>query len=100
VFLRLVAEMRDRFLEQRINIKFCVKIGKDANDTCAMLSERYRGEAMKKSSVFEWHKRFRESSHVEIINECSSLSSISRVLFTLNSFHKANLSTKLIVWTY
>jgi hypothetical protein len=29
VFLRLVSEMSDTFLEQRINIKFCVKLGKN-----------------------------------------------------------------------
>jgi hypothetical protein len=43
--------MSDQFLEQWINIKFCVKLGKNASDTCAMLSEAYEGEAMKKSSV-------------------------------------------------
>jgi hypothetical protein len=43
--------MRDWFLEKKINIKFCVKLGKNAGDICAMLSETYRGEAMKKSSV-------------------------------------------------
>jgi len=42
-------------LKQRINTKFCVKLGKNASDICAMLSETYVGEAMKKSSVFEWH---------------------------------------------
>jgi len=31
---------------------------------------------------------------------CSSLSSISWVLFTLNSFHKAKQWTKLIMWKY
>jgi hypothetical protein len=40
--------MSDRFLEQRNNIKFCVKLGKNASDTFAMLSEAYGGEAMKK----------------------------------------------------
>jgi hypothetical protein len=29
-----------------------VKLGKNASDTCAVLSEVYGGEAMKKSSVF------------------------------------------------
>jgi hypothetical protein len=57
------------FLEQRIDIKFCVKLGKNASDTCAELSEAYGGEALRQSSVFEWHKRFKESSHVEIANE-------------------------------
>jgi hypothetical protein len=41
----------DRFLEQRINVKFCAKVGKNASDTCAVLSEDYVGEAMK-SHVF------------------------------------------------
>jgi hypothetical protein len=38
-------------LEQRINIHFCVKPGKNASDPCAMLSDAYGGgggEAMKK----------------------------------------------------
>jgi hypothetical protein len=52
--------MNDRFLEQRIKIKFCAKLGKNASDTCAMLFKAYGREAMKKSSVFEWHKRFKE----------------------------------------
>jgi len=48
--------MSDRFLEQRINIKFCVKLGKNASDTCAIPSEAYGAEVMKNSSAFEWHK--------------------------------------------
>jgi len=37
-----------------------VKLGETPSDTCAMLSEAYGGEAMKKSSILEWHKRFKE----------------------------------------
>jgi hypothetical protein len=37
-----------------------VKLGKNASDTCAVLYEDYVGEAMKNSSVFEWHKWFKE----------------------------------------
>jgi hypothetical protein len=37
-----------------------VKSGKNASDTCTVLSEAYRREVMKKSSVFEWHKQFKE----------------------------------------
>jgi hypothetical protein len=33
-----------------------------------MLSEAYGGEAMKKSSVFEWHKMV-QKKYVEITNE-------------------------------
>jgi hypothetical protein len=50
VFLRLVAKkMSDRFLEQKTNINFCLKLRKNASDTCSMLFEAYGGEAMKKS---------------------------------------------------
>jgi hypothetical protein len=58
VFLRFIAKMSDMFLQQRINIEVCVKPGKNASGTCAVLSEAYGREAMKKSSVFEWHKQF------------------------------------------
>jgi len=47
VVLRRAVKMSDRFLEQRIDIKFCVKLGKNASDTCAMLSKAYGGEAVK-----------------------------------------------------
>jgi len=40
--------MSVRFLEQRINIKFCVKLGKNAVDTCEMLYESYERESKKK----------------------------------------------------
>ena len=52
--------MSDKNLEQRINIQFCVKIGKSASETLALLTVAYGEYAMKKSSVFEWHRRFKE----------------------------------------
>jgi len=51
VFLSLVAKMINRFLEQRISIKFRVKLGNNASDTCAMLSEAY-DEKLWKSQMF------------------------------------------------
>jgi hypothetical protein len=41
-------KMSDQVLEQQINIKFCVKLGKNTCDTCAVLSEAYGGEALKR----------------------------------------------------
>jgi hypothetical protein len=60
--------MSDWFLEQWINIQFCVKLGKNASDTCVVLSEMYGGKAMKKSSVVDWYKQFKESFHVKMEN--------------------------------
>jgi len=50
----------DKNLEQRINIKFCVKIGKSDSEMLAILTVAYGEYALKKSSVFEWHRRFKE----------------------------------------
>jgi hypothetical protein len=33
--------MSDKSLEQRINVKFCVKIGKSARETLALLTVAY-----------------------------------------------------------
>jgi len=50
----------DKNLEQRMNIKFCVKIGKSASKTLALVTVAYSEYVVKKLSVFEWHRRFKE----------------------------------------
>jgi len=52
--------MSDMNLEQRINIKFCVNIGKSASETSALLTVAYGEYGVKKSSVFGWHRLFKE----------------------------------------
>jgi hypothetical protein len=52
--------MNDKNLEQLINIKFCVKIGKSASQKLVLLTVAYDEYAMKKSRVFEWHRRFKK----------------------------------------
>jgi len=47
-------------LEQWINVKFCVKIGKSASEMLALLTVAYGEYAMKKWSVVEWHRLFKE----------------------------------------
>jgi hypothetical protein len=53
-------KMSDRLLEQSINIKFCTQLGKRTSETLQMLTQAYGADTMKKSSYFEWHKRFEE----------------------------------------
>jgi hypothetical protein len=36
------------FSEQQINFKFCVKLGTNASDACAVLSKAYGGYTTKK----------------------------------------------------
>lgn len=52
--------MSDRYLEQRISIKFCVKLNKSASETHCLLKEAYGNEVMSRARVFDWHKRFKE----------------------------------------
>jgi hypothetical protein len=61
VFLRLLTKKNDRFLEQRMNIKFYVKLRRNESHACPILSEAYGGEAMINSSVVERHKRPKNS---------------------------------------
>lgn len=56
----LRANMSDRYLEQRISIKFCVKLDKSASETHHLLKEAYGDEVMSRARIFDWHKRFKE----------------------------------------
>jgi hypothetical protein len=47
-------------LEQRVNIKCCVKLGKTPTKTYKILQTVYDDEALSRSSVFEWFKRFQD----------------------------------------
>ena len=47
-------------IEQRINLKFLVKLNKTATESFRMLTEVYGEECMSRARVFEWHKRFCE----------------------------------------
>ena len=51
---------REDTLEERYAIKFCFKLGKTATETYGMLQTAYGPSCMNQSSVFQWHKRFKE----------------------------------------
>jgi len=52
--------MAELELEQRTNIKILVKLGKSVNKIREMLLQVYRDNAMKKTAVYKWVKRFSE----------------------------------------
>ena len=47
-------------MEQRVNVKFCVKLGKSATETYCLLKNVYGDECLSRTQVFEWFKRFKE----------------------------------------
>ena len=49
-------------LEERYAIKFYFKLGKNATETYGMLQTAFGASCMNRDSVFEWHKRFKEST--------------------------------------
>jgi hypothetical protein len=49
----------DMKLEQRTNIKFCVKLSKSGADTFEMILRAYRNEAMSCARCFDWHACFK-----------------------------------------
>jgi hypothetical protein len=48
------------FHEQRVNIKFCVKLGKTITETHEMLKEAYGDQCMGRTQCYEWFKRFKD----------------------------------------
>ena len=51
---------REDSMEERYAIKLCFKLGKNATETYGMLQTAFRPSCMKRASVLEWHKRFKE----------------------------------------
>jgi hypothetical protein len=49
-------------LEQRVNIKFYVKMGKIPTEAYGMLQTGHDDEALSRSSVFEWVKRLKKGA--------------------------------------
>ena len=46
--------------EQRINLKFLVRLGKALTETFKLLQEVYKDATMSRTRIFEWDKRFKE----------------------------------------
>ncbi|XP_076337614.1 protein GVQW3-like [Tachypleus tridentatus] len=59
-FFRLADFRMNDLKEQRLAVKFCVKLGKSATETFAMLNTAYGDVAMKRTACFKWHERFKD----------------------------------------
>ena len=47
-------------VEQRVNVKFCVKLRKSTTEMYDLLKKVYGDECLSRTQVFEWFKRFKE----------------------------------------
>ena len=64
--------------EQHISIKFCFKIGKIATETYQLLQQAYGEDAMGRTQVFDWFRRFKEGRTSVESNPLSGRPSTSR----------------------
>jgi hypothetical protein len=48
-------------VEQRVAVKFLVKLNKTPTECFRMLTEAYGADCKSRARVFEWHKRFSDS---------------------------------------
>ena len=55
-----ISKIQSDILEERYQIKFCFKLGKNTTETYGMLQTAFGASCMNRASVFEWHKRFKE----------------------------------------
>ena len=76
-----ISKMQSDTLEERYAIKFCFKLGKnDATETYGMLQTAFRPSCMNRTSVFEWHKRFKEGRESERDDErCGRSKEVNRL---------------------
>jgi len=65
-------------LEQRMDIKFLVKLGKSGNEIREMIVQVYGDNAMKKTAVYKWRKRFSEGRDSVTDEEISGWPATSR----------------------
>jgi hypothetical protein len=49
----------DSKIEERVCIKFCVKLGKSATKTLEMLRDAFGEHSLSRAVVFVWHSRFK-----------------------------------------
>ena len=83
--------MSDLELEQQTNIKFLVKIGKSGNKIREMLLQVYGDNAMKKTAVYKWLKRFSEERESVTDEERSGRPATRRTEENIALFSPCNL---------
>ena len=58
--MSVLRKMLNLKTEQRVNLKFLVKLNKTVTECLQMLPDVYREDCVSRARVFEWHKRFTE----------------------------------------
>ena len=65
-------------VEQRINLKFLVRLGKTPTEALKLLQEVHGDDTMSRTRLFEWHRRFKEGREEAEDDHTSERPSTSR----------------------
>ena len=84
-------------IEQRINLKFLVKLNETPSKSFQTLPEVYGEEGMSRAPVFEWHKRFREGRTDVEDDERSGRPSASKPLKILKKYEIVRKDRRLSI---
>jgi len=82
------ARLSELELEQQTNIKFLTKLEKSGNKIREMLVQVYRDNAMKKTAVYKWVKRFSEGRESVTDKERSGRPATSRTEENIAEVHQ------------
>ena len=72
VFLFSVGITLSVNMQQHVNVKFCVKLGKSATETYDLWKKIYGDECLSRTQVFEWFKRIKEGREEIGDEQCPS----------------------------
>jgi len=81
-------------LQQRVCIKFCVKNGFNSAKTLEMLGNCFGNDTLKKTTVYEWHERFRSDRESVKDDERSSRPSTSKTDENINKVREMLLNNR------
>ena len=59
-FSRRISSKMDASYEQRVNVKFCYKLGKTFSETFEMIRTVYGDDSLSRTQCYEWFRRFKE----------------------------------------
>ena len=96
LFWCAAARILELELEQQTNIKFLVKLGKSGNEIREMSLQVYRDNAMKKTAIYKWVKRFSEEEKVSLTKRDQDGQQQAELKKTLQKFVK--LCVKIVSW--
>ena len=83
-------------LEERYEIKFCFKLGKNATETYGILHTAFGPSFMNRASVFEWHKSSRKAGSL-----WGMMRGVGRVRKSIDQSWLANaLGLGLLCWGF